>query len=147
MTSKKSKKPLGIRLNNPANIRRSSARWYGLSKVQSNPNFCEFIDNICGVRALFVLLRTYCNRYKLVSVRDVISRYAPSSENDTEAYINYVEDYCKDCCLYPEFANDWSTDTGIPFSVYILAKAICKMETGFLMSYELYEFIDVTYFK
>lgn len=147
MTSKKSKKPLGIRLNNPANIRRSSSRWYGLTKVQSNPNFCEFIDITCGLRALFVLLRTYCNRYKLVSVRDVISRYAPSNENDTEAYIKYVEDYCKDCCLYPEFANDWSTDLGIPFSVYILAKAICKMETGFVMYYEMYDFVNDTYFK
>ena len=43
-----------------------------------------------GYRAMFVLLHTYALRYRCRTLRDYISRYAPPSENNTEAYIRRV---------------------------------------------------------
>lgn len=37
-----------------------------------------------------MLLHTYQKRYGLQTIRQMISRYAPPSENDTELYINNV---------------------------------------------------------
>jgi hypothetical protein len=43
-----------------------------------------------GYRAMFVLLHTYQRKYGLNTIASIISRYAPSVENHTEAYINAV---------------------------------------------------------
>lgn len=88
----------GLRDNNPGNIRRSGSAWLGkLSRedVESSggtydPDFEQFSSMQYGVRALGHLMLTYTNNYGLRSVRSLISRYAPSSENDTEDYIQEV---------------------------------------------------------
>lgn len=83
--------PLGIRLYNPMNIRISSSRWLGL--VGSYKGFCEFSSFEYGLRAGIVLLRNYIRRgYNTVS--RIINRYAPPFENNTDAYINYVCEFC-----------------------------------------------------
>lgn len=38
-------------------------------------------------------MRNYYNNYKLDTIRKMIGRYAPPSENDTDAYIKAVSDY------------------------------------------------------
>ena len=43
-----------------------------------------------GYRAIFVLLHTYKVRGYGQTIAQMISRYAPASENDTEAYIRRV---------------------------------------------------------
>ena len=44
-----------------------------------------------GWRAAFYLLtRTYYHKYRLYTIRTIIRRWAPSSENNTEAYIANV---------------------------------------------------------
>ena len=43
-----------------------------------------------GIRAMDENLKVYGTKHKINTLRGVISRYAPSSENDTEAYIKYV---------------------------------------------------------
>jgi len=43
-----------------------------------------------GIRAMDKNLEVYGTKHKINTLRGVISRYAPSSENDTEAYIKYV---------------------------------------------------------
>ena len=44
-----------------------------------------------GWRAAFYLLtRTYYHKYRLYTIRTIIHRWAPSCENDTEAYIRNV---------------------------------------------------------
>lgn len=40
-----------------------------------------------GYRAMFVLLHTYRIRYGCHTLRDMINRYAPPTENDTDKYI------------------------------------------------------------
>ena len=93
-----SKLPRGLRNNNPLNIRLSSDRWQGQSPPSTSPEgekvFCQFESMEYGWRAAFRLLcHTYYGKYKLRTIRDIISRWAPPKENNTPAYIRYVSDY------------------------------------------------------
>lgn len=85
-----SKVTRGLRNNNPGNIRHSSAQWVGKAPVQNDDEFVSFTDAVYGLRALAVTLRTYFNKYGLRTVRGIINRWAPPSENDTGAYVNSV---------------------------------------------------------
>lgn len=82
--------PRGERNNNPGNIRHSSAKWQGMSAIQSDPDFVQFDDPVYGIRALAKLLKSYQEKYHLYTVRDIINRYAPPVENDTGAYVAAV---------------------------------------------------------
>lgn len=91
--SKSNKLPLGIRLNNPGNIRRTNprVRWKGqVSDIATTQTaFEEFLTSTDGLRAL---ARDLCVKFDrgLNTVRKIIEVYAPDSENDTEAYITSV---------------------------------------------------------
>jgi len=82
--------PRGERNNNPGNIKRNNIAWEGMSADQSGDAvFVVFDDPIYGIRALGKLLQKYAeNGY--VTVRQIITRYAPGSENNTGAYIKAV---------------------------------------------------------
>ena len=81
----------GIRNHNPLNIRRSKDQWKGMAEVQNDRAFVQFKSLEWGWRAAFHLLtKTYCRKYRLYTIRGIVSRWAPSSENDTEAYIENV---------------------------------------------------------
>ena len=83
--------PRGIRNHNPLNIRRSKDQWKGLRATQQDSAFCQFETMEYGWRAAFMLLtRTYYHKYRLYTIRAIISKWAPSSENDTSAYIANV---------------------------------------------------------
>ena len=80
--------PRGIRNNNPLNIRRSGDKWQGLRVLQEDREFFQFSEMKWGWRAAFRLLcHTYYGKYKLRTIRDIITRWAPPKENNTEAYI------------------------------------------------------------
>ena len=76
-----------------------------------------------GIRALIKLLMTYWRRYGLNSVHSVISRYAPSCENNTTAYENAV---AAALGVKPHQKIDLS-DAQVLFT---LAKAIARHECG-----------------
>ena len=84
----------GIRNNNPLNIRRSSTRWQGARKEQTDKSFVQFETMAYGYRAAWKILQTYyerfCTQGKPFTVRNIIERWAPPTENDTEAYIKSV---------------------------------------------------------
>ena len=83
--------PRGLRNNNPLNIRRSKDHWMGLSKTQGDRSFCQFESMEYGWRAAFYLLtRTYYHKYRLYTIRSIVSKWAPASENNTSAYIYNV---------------------------------------------------------
>lgn len=85
------KKPRGFRNNNPGNIRWGD-EWQGLvpKSQRTDKSFCQFISPECGIRAMIVILRNYQNKYGLCTITGMIKRWAPPSENDTQAYINSV---------------------------------------------------------
>ena len=72
--------PRGIRNCNPLNIRRTGKdQWKGMAEVQADRAFVQFKSLEYGWRAAFHL-----------TIRTIIRRWAPSSENDTSAYIANV---------------------------------------------------------
>lgn len=79
----------GMRNNNPANIMRGSS-WKGLLPFQSDKRFCQFNSMDYGIRAFFVLMRTYHYKYKLNKIGQILYRFAPLCENNTYAYIATV---------------------------------------------------------
>ena len=84
--------PRGIRNHNPLNIRRTATdQRKGLAEAQTDRAFCQFKSLEYGWRAAFYLLtRTYYHKHRLYTIRTIIRRWAPESENNTEAYINNV---------------------------------------------------------
>ena len=74
---------------NPLNIRyNKNNRWLG--QTGSHKGFCRFVRLEFGIRAAIILLKNYYFIYKLRSISSIIKRYAPSNENDTDAYIAFV---------------------------------------------------------
>ncbi len=82
--------PRGIRNNNPGNIRKSADKWQGMSAQQTDTAFVQFTAPVYGLRALAKLLQNYQAKYGLSTIRSIITRWAPPSENNTTAYINAV---------------------------------------------------------
>lgn len=85
----------GVRNNNWLNIRRSSVIWKGQVFDDADKSFCRFETVFWGLRAALVLLRTYYTRYGCDTIRKVLERWAPPSENDTERYISNVVYYMR----------------------------------------------------
>lgn len=78
----------GERNNNPGNIRAASDTWQG--QTGSDGTFVTFATPQDGIRALAHLLRNYQVKYGLNTVRGLVGRYAPASENNTAAYVAAV---------------------------------------------------------
>ena len=86
--------PRGIANNNPTNIRRSDTVWAGQSPDQTDPDFVQFVDPRHGLRAGMKTLMAYQHVHGLNTVKQIISRWAPSVENDTSAYVEDVANRC-----------------------------------------------------
>ena len=88
------KTPRGIRNNNPLNIRHSADQWQGACEEQKDKSFVQFKSMAYGYRAAWKTLQSYYNRFCMKSqpftVRNIIGRWAPPKENDTESYIRSV---------------------------------------------------------
>ena len=118
-------KTLGERNNNPLNIRRvAGTHWKGQRKEQTDKGFVQFESMEWGIRAAFVLLRTYSIKCHANCVRDIIQRWAPPTENNTERYIRNV-------CLWTGFGGlqrlteeDWPK----------LVRAMARQEIGVELS-------------
>ena len=82
----------GLQNCNPGNIRQSKVRYKGEVRPSRDSAFKQFESLAWGYRAIFVLLDTYRIRYGLDTIRGMISRWAPPSENHTETYIRAVAD-------------------------------------------------------
>ena len=74
--------------NNPGNIRDTDIPWVGATGAKNG--FEVFDTPEHGVRAVGVNLQTYESKYGLKTIEDIITKYAPPSENDTETYIKRV---------------------------------------------------------
>ena len=114
--------PRGIRNHNPGNIRHGEP-WQGLADEQPDPNFATFTNAFFGIRALCKTLLSYQRRHDRKTVEQMLFRWAPPVENDTDAYVKAV---CKDIGVCPADPVDLS-------DVYVLAdmaKAIIKHENG-----------------
>lgn len=81
----------GLRNNNPGNIERRE-RWQGMSEDQTDERFITFDSPEYGIRAMARVLRNYGRKYDIWTIEQIVSRWAPSSENETKEYINHVSE-------------------------------------------------------
>lgn len=75
-----------------------------------------------GIRMGARVLIAYQVRHKLMTLRGIINRFAPESENDTDAYLDHV---CQFCCASPD--NPFPLT---PSRLMALVSAIIKHENG-----------------
>lgn len=82
----------GIMNNNPCNLK-YGCDWEGMveNSASIDPVFCVFKSPEWGIRAVVKCLFTYKRAYGLESVRAILTRFAPPTENNLTAYI---EDVC-----------------------------------------------------
>lgn len=83
--------PRGIRNNNPLNIRIGN-KWKGEVENPTDSDFEQFVCMHYGLRAGFILLKRYIERYHLDTITEIISRWAPATENATRQYIATVSE-------------------------------------------------------
>lgn len=97
--AKKAMQSRGYRNKNPGNIDWSPAnKWQGQIGKESTgnpPRFAVFQTHEHGIRALALLLTTYQDRHNCRTIRQFIQRWAPSSENNTDAYVSQVARHMK----------------------------------------------------
>lgn len=114
------KQTRGERNCNPLNIKKTSIKWHG--KIEGNDSIFEsFKDNYSGYRAALICLykhyRTGSNTVNLL-----INKWAPSSENCTKNYVDYVS-YLS--LLGPNQVFPWSY-----LNVYLIMYHMCVFENG-----------------
>lgn len=114
--------PRGIRNNNPLNIRIGNV-WLGEVLDPTDPNFEQFTSMVYGVRAGFVLLRRYIRHYHRTTVPQVIAAWAPTTENETN---KYVERVCEISKISPTDALDYYNAE----QMYRLVDAMIVVECG-----------------
>jgi hypothetical protein len=78
--------PKGLRNNNPGNLRFIARNPFNGQVGQDDDGFGVYSSMALGVRAAGKQLLAY-GRRGLNTVRQIASTWAPSSENDTEAYV------------------------------------------------------------
>lgn len=119
--------PRGVRNNNPGNIDRTGIVWQGENRtaaaITREARFAVFDSPEWGFRALVKTLLTYQRKYGLLTVRSIINRWAPPTENNTSAYAAEVAKALG------------VTETTVirvddPANAFKLAKAIARHENG-----------------
>ena len=121
-----------IAKNNIFNIRKGPKAWKGETGTRNG--FVEFETREHGIRAWIVLMHNYRVKHRCGTIRAIITRYAPPSENNTQAYIKY----CRERVYKSEIT--WLSTT----ADYVrLGCAMAKMETGtVLTAQEIYDVIQ-----
>lgn len=86
--------PRGIRNFNPGNIRHAQGvRWQGMAATQQDNQFVQYLNPRWGIRAMARVLITYqdkrlaANGSRIDTVREIVERWAPPTENNTDAYV------------------------------------------------------------
>lgn len=128
--------PRGIRNNNPLNIVKGNS-WKGERANQTDTRFEEFESMAMGLRAGFVLLRNYIEGTKtrptkFNTIRKIIARWAPPSENYTQRYIDNV---CKWSGLLPDEVVRFRERK----KMVAIVQAMAKMECGVTLDVALIE--------
>lgn len=62
----------------------------GLVAVSTDKAFCQFISMRWGLRAAVIIMKKYMTKYRCDTIRKIITRWAPPSENDTVKYVDTV---------------------------------------------------------
>ena len=117
---------IGVRLNNPLNIRHNAANnWDG--QIGSDGGFSQFESVGHGYRAADKLLDNYGKLHGISTLAGAIDRWAPPNENDTA---KYIEDVASWTGLDPNA----QLDLNDPTVRRSLLSAMTRKETGQIIS-------------
>ena len=83
--------------------------------------FVEFETREHGIRAWLVLMRNYRRRYGCRTIRQIVTRFAPPTENQTERYIRF-------CAQGVMLDADCELTALVDYA--FLGKYMARMETG-----------------
>ncbi len=125
-------KTSGDGVNNPGNIRSSTTPYTGKTTPQGNA-FETFDTLNHGYRAMIELLRAYYKNHNLSNLNQMISRYAPSSDNNTP--LQYAQTVADAIGVTPD---QDMYNTLYSVSANDLVKAMSKVEQGnkwYLLNY------------
>ncbi|MBQ8367231.1 MAG: structural protein P5 [Alistipes sp.] len=113
----------GLRNRNPGNIRRSAVHFRGEVTPSRDAEFKEFSSMAYGYRAMFVVLDSYRRRYGRNTIRTMIERYAPPTENFTDGYVRFIT-------RRTGIAQDEVLDTRSPRDMIPVVAAMSEIENG-----------------
>lgn len=113
----------GLRNRNPGNLRHSRVRFKGEVTPSRDAEFKEFSSMSYGYRAMFVVLDSYRRRYGRNTIRTMIERYAPPSENFTDGYVRFI-------ARRTGIAPDEELDTRAPRDMIPVVAAMSEIENG-----------------
>lgn len=114
----------GYRNNNPLNIEKVDNKpWKGEVRPSKDFRFAQFKTMAYGFRAAFKLLYNYQRLHGCKQLVDFITRFAPPSENNTRAYIDFVANRCHISDLTEINTRDEKLMIG-------LVTAMARMENG-----------------
>lgn len=109
---------------NPLNIRYSiHNNWVG--QIGEYHGFCKFSHVGYGFRAAYRLLENYI-KGGTRTIEDIIRRWAPPCENDTEVYIDFVSE---DCMIHRNYQLRTQTIHDY-WTIIMILRAMAKMECG-----------------
>lgn len=110
----------GLRNKNPFNIKKTGIDWQG-ETAGTDQTFETFDSYEMGIRAGARILINYQEKHGLSTVAELINRFAPASENNTNAYAEHVADQLN---VHPD------EPISVRGRLVELAKAIIKHENG-----------------
>ena len=123
MKTKENKLPVGIRNNNPLNIvYNKNNNWIGQLKGVKG-KFTAFETMTWGFRAAAIILKKYIKVHKRDTIKKIISAWAPSNENDTTAYVNFI-------CRVTGYDQDEKVNFNDMIKMLRIMSAMCQMENG-----------------
>lgn len=111
----------GIRNNNPANLE-GDDQWQGLTG-KDDKGYLKFDTPENGLRAMAINLRNQQDQHGLNTVADIVTKLAPPSENNTQAYIANVSAAMK-------VAPDEKIDLHDPDTMHTMMDAMVRQENG-----------------
>ncbi len=115
--------PRGLKNNNPGNIRINSDHFQGEIKPSRDKAFKQFETMPYGYRAMLKMLQNYKKNRGCKTIREMISRWAPESENNTKAYYTFVAEKVG-------ISPDIEVDTFNKELMCNIAAAMSKIENG-----------------
>lgn len=116
-----------VRYHNPGNIMQHTGTKF-LGEIPSpHRRLTAFSSNEYGVRAIVKIIQSY-RRQGYKTYKQIIYRYAPPTENHTNAYLKFV---CSRCRALPDQVAPEANDEA-------LVAAICWYESNFKLTSALW---------
>lgn len=128
-----------LHTSNPFNIRYNKRnQWKG--QVGNYRGFCIFSNDKFAIRAFLILCHVYRVKYKIKTIAQFITRYAPPRENNTQSYIRAVSDYVHGSDVVSVDGSDYILYHS-PIYMYSFVQIIARYETGKEISFA--DFISI----